>query len=214
MDLPALYDALYDTYGDQGWWPGRSDWEILFGSVLIQNTNWRNVDRAIANLTAATGMMPDRLRALAPEKLQELIRPAGFFTRKAATIGHLLDWLGQYDDDLPRIRRVDPATVRQELVTLGGIGNETADDILLYVLGFPTVIIDTYTRRFFKRLGIALPAQYAAAQADIARQWPAWTLRTAQNFHALIIRAEKEKYTPEAWKDVPFSGMPLQWKQS
>ena len=214
MQLTQLYNLLYDTYGDQGWWPGRSDWEILFGSVLIQNTNWRNVDQAIAALTQATDMIPHQMRTLSTDQLQDLIRPAGFFTRKAQTIQNLLIWLAAANDDLARLRRTPPQRLRTSLVALSGIGDETADDILLYVLSVPTVIIDKYTRRFFNRFEITLPASYLAAQKAVADQLPNFTLRGLQNFHALIVAVEKEKYTKSQWQDLPMSQYRLEWNQS
>ncbi|MCI2170173.1 endonuclease III domain-containing protein [Schleiferilactobacillus perolens] len=213
MQLRQLYNMLFDHYGDQGWWPGRSDWEIIFGSILIQNTNWRNVDKAIAALFNQTEFWPANMRQLTTDQLGTLIRPAGFYTRKVVTIEAMLDWLANYNDDLTLLRRQDPRQTREELVALKGIGEETANDILLYVLSVPTMIIDTYTRRFFKRFGVSLPTNYQTAQKQLLAALPNFTLRSCQNFHALIVAVEKEKYSTADWQDLPWGHIQLEWKQ-
>lgn len=146
-----LFHTLFDIYGEQHWWPSKSGsrWEIVAGAILVQNTAWGNVEKALANLEAAGLMSPDRVLAMPDDELREAIRPAGFFMQKCAYlkaiaeffIAHEADYLAS--DDIPALR--------QHLLTVKGVGKETADDILLYAFKKPVFIIDAYTRRVAER---------------------------------------------------------------
>lgn len=200
INLPELYDLLYDHVDSTGWWPARSDWQIIWGAVLVQNTNWKNVDYALADLAAATAFLPERIRQLTTAQLQQTIRSAGFFVRKAQTIQNLCAYFAQYQDDLGQLRRLPPAQLRRELLALKGVGEETADTIMLYGLSQATFIVDVYARRLFQRLQAPLPRTYQAAQQLILPQLDPLTLRGLQAFHACIVLFGQQVKTEQAWQ--------------
>lgn len=164
--LTAVYERLLDRYGPQGWWPGGGPFETIAGAVLTQNTAWVNAARAIANLQAAGAMSPAAIRAMPEAELAQLIRPSGYFNAKARKLKAAADYLARYGDDIERLREMGPRRLRTELLTVHGIGPETADDIVLYAAGLPSFVIDVYTQRIVDRL---LPRRrlrgYAAYQA-------------------------------------------------
>lgn len=146
---------------DMPWWPAgytreraARAFEIAVGAVLTQNTNWNNVERALANLDEAGALDPERLAALDDEALAELIRPSGFFRVKTRRLQALVAaWLEAGGH--ARLAERETGALRQWLLAIHGIGRETADDILLYGFGRPVWVIDSYTRRLFDRLGFA-----------------------------------------------------------
>ena len=152
--LEAIYARIMDAYGPQGWWPGDGPFETIVGAVLTQNTAWTNVDRALANLRAAGAMSPAAIREMPEAELAELVRPSGYFNSKARKLKAVAEYLAGYDDDTERWRMRDAKELRAELLTVYGIGPETADDIVLYVAGLPSFVIDSYTQRIVDRLGI------------------------------------------------------------
>ncbi len=164
--LTAIYERLLDRYGPQGWWPGDGPFETIAGAVLTQNTTWVNAARALANLQAAGAMSPDAIRSMPMPELAQLIRPSGYFNAKARKLKAVADYLAGYGDDIERLREMGPRQLRAELLTVYGIGPETADDIVLYAVGLPSFVIDAYTRRIIDRM---LPRRrlrgYAAYQA-------------------------------------------------
>ncbi len=150
--LLAYYGAMAEALGPSRWWPGETPFEIALGAILTQNTAWTNVEKAIANLRTA-GLLDAKALQLQPAaKLEELIRPAGFFRVKAVRIRHFLNFLDEACGlDLERLRNEDTRSLRDALLRVQGIGPETADSILLYALGHPTFVVDAYTRRIFNR---------------------------------------------------------------
>ncbi|MFC6200464.1 endonuclease III domain-containing protein [Lactiplantibacillus nangangensis] len=196
MTIDELYHLMLTTMGPQHWLesgvaPAETPWEILWGGVLVQNTNWRNVDYALENLKQATQFEPQRLLELSSAELTTLVKPAGFYTRKVPTLQGLANWSSQYDFDLARIRALPAPQIRRELKALKGIGDETADYFTMYVFNKPTIIVDTYLRRLFGWLGLALPSSYVKAQALIAANWD-YDFPMAREFHALIVEFGKQ----------------------
>jgi endonuclease-3 related protein len=154
--LREVYGRLLRAYGPQGWWPGDGGpFETIVGAVLTQNTAWVNVDRALANLHAAGAMSPAAMRAMPETELAQLIRSSGYFNAKARKLKAVAEHLALYDDDTNRWRSREAKELRTELLTVHGIGPETADDIVLYVADLPTFVMDSYTRRIVDRMGIA-----------------------------------------------------------
>lgn len=150
--LQEYYDALYGAYGPQHWWPGDGPTEIVIGAILTQNTNWRNVEKAIAQLRAAGLIDWAALRDVDIERLAELIRPAGYYNVKARRLKNFVAWLWEhYGGDLGRLRNVPLEQLREELLGVNGIGRETADSILLYALERPSFVVDAYTARLARR---------------------------------------------------------------
>lgn len=146
-----LFHTLFDIYGEQHWWPCKSgnQWEIVAGAILVQNTAWGNVEKALTNLEAAGLMSPERILAAPDDELCGAIRLAGFFKQKCVYLKAVADFFIAHEaeylssDDIPMLR--------QRLLTVKGVGKETADDILLYAFKKPVFIIDAYTRRVAKR---------------------------------------------------------------
>jgi endonuclease-3 related protein len=187
--LADVYGRLLAAYGPQHWWPGDSPFEILVGAVLVQNTAWQNVRKAIDNLKRADLLEPHALYEVPAEELQDLIRPAGYFRMKARRLRNLLKLLVEkYDGSLEVMFRTDLATLRAELLAVNGVGPETADSILLYAGGLPTFVVDAYTHRVFARHGwIEFDADYYAVQ----EHFESGLERDAalyNEYHALLVR--------------------------
>jgi endonuclease-3 related protein len=187
-----VYDRLLAAFGPQHWWPGESPLEVMVGAVLVQNTSWRNVERAIANLRDADLMEPRTLYSLAESELAELIRPAGYFQVKARRLHNLLRLVvDEYDGSLEAMFRTDVSTLRNELLGVSGIGPETADAILLYAAGRPVFVADAYARRVLVRHRL-LPraAGYEQARAFLEAHLPS-DPALFNEFHALLVAAAK-----------------------
>jgi endonuclease-3 related protein len=187
------YERLLNTFGPQHWWPGESPFEIMVGAVLVQNTAWRNVERAISNLRAAGAMEPRALYALPPEELAELIRPAGYYQLKARRLRNLLRFVvEEYDGALERMFRTGVGALREQLLAINGIGPETADAILLYAGGLPTFVVDTYTHRVLARHGwIGYEADYHEIKDHFESALPA-DATLYNEYHALLVRVGKD----------------------
>lgn len=148
--LLTVYRQLIDRYGPQHWWPGETPFEVMLGAVLTQNTAWSNVEKAIDNLKALGRLSLDALLMMPQDMLADQIRPAGYFNVKAERLLNLCRFLDQHSD----LEALDTGRLRNRLLSVHGIGPETADDILLYAYGRPVFVIDAYTRRLFARLGL------------------------------------------------------------
>lgn len=145
---------MREHFGHQAWWPGETPFEVCVGAILVQNTNWTNVERAIANLKSAGVMNPEKLFALPETKLAQLIRPAGYFNVKARRLRSFLRVLvEECGGDLKQLFAGKTAAVRERLLAIHGVGPETADSLLLYAGGHHSFVIDAYTKRIFERHG-------------------------------------------------------------
>lgn len=184
-NIEELYADFEQVMDHRRWWDTDNKWEIMIGAVLVQNTNWRNVDYALANLNEATEFQPEKILALEKERLQELIRPSGFYKGKSATIINLLSWLKDSQFDLIQVAQKEFSVLRKELLAIKGIGEETADVLLLFVFGKSTFIADKYAQRLFARFGFSSTG-YKQLKQEIF--WPE-TMDTikAQNLHGWII---------------------------
>jgi endonuclease-3 related protein len=191
--LLQAYQQLVDAFGPQSWWPGESPFEIMVGAVLVQNTAWRNVERALQNLHDAGVMDPHALYAVPAEELAELIRPAGYFQVKTRRLRSLLQFLVEnYDGSLTAMFAVDRPTLRAQLLGVHGIGPETADAILLYAGGLPTFVVDTYTHRILARHGwIDYDADYYEIKELCESSLPADSA-LYNEYHALLVRVGKD----------------------
>ena len=146
--LTEIYNLLFERFGPQHWWPGETQFEIIVGAILTQNTNWTNVEKAISNLKGKDLLTPGKLYEVDTAKLAELIRPAGYFNIKAKRLKNFLVWFfKRYDGQLEELENVPVAKLREELLSIKGVGPETADSILLYALNKPTFVVDAYTAR-------------------------------------------------------------------
>jgi endonuclease-3 related protein len=138
--LTIIYDTLCAHYGHPRWWPGDTPYEIMTGAVLTQNCAWRNVEKAIANFGGR--LTPDFVLNADDAELIEIIRPAGFFNQKAAYLKAMTAWFGKYGFHMPAVRREPLEKLRAELLAVKGIGDETADSILLYAFDLLTFVIE------------------------------------------------------------------------
>lgn len=185
-----IYQQLYDRYGPQQWWPADTPFEMMIGAILTQNCSWLNVEKAISNLKAADILAAEEMLNASHEQLGELIRPAGFFNQKAATLQRFSRF---YIDQgqLEGLKTETTAALREELLAITGIGPETADSMLLYGLERPIFVIDAYSRRIFSRLGVAeATIKYHELQQWFQQQLTA-ELHLFQEYHALIVQHAK-----------------------
>lgn len=196
----GLYRAFSGALGPSRWWPGETPFEVAVGAILTQNTNWKNVEKAIANLKGAGALTARGLRALAPEQMEELIRPAGYFRIKSRRLTDFLDFLEQESGlEIEALADQDTYLLRDKLLSVRGIGPETADCILLYALGKPVFVVDAYTVRMFSRHGLIPEVTDYHEVQDIAQSALASevqdhdaTAADCNEFHALIVRAAKQ----------------------
>jgi len=189
--LLSVYHTLEARYGPQDWWPGDSPFEIMTGAVLTQNTAWTNVEKAIANLKAADCLDPGRIVALPAADLAELIRPSGYFNVKAKRLRQFCSWYLEQGGHGP-CSQWDTPSLRGALLSINGIGPETADDILLYAFQRPVFVIDAYTRRIFSRLGFFVEdLPYESMRAEFQKALPTDS-DLFNEYHGLIVRHGKD----------------------
>lgn len=201
MRLREMHDRLFDVYGAQSWWPAKTPFEVILGAYLTQNTSWKSVERSLNNLRDAGAMTVDGLRALSLGKLQELIRPSGFQTRKAPALKAFLAFLDGNGGSLERMAKESTATLRPKLLKLPGVGPETADAILLYALGHPVPVGDEYLRRIVERHRLATPPPERNRKGYdllVQLQRAAFAMESTENqtrlfneFHALVVAVGK-----------------------
>ena len=180
----SIYENLYAHYGDLHWWPAKSPYEIMVGAVLTQNTAWGNVEKAIANF--GERLSPQFVYDVSMAELINIIRPAGFFNQKAVYLKAVTEWFAGYNFDISIARQVPLEKLRPQLLSIKGIGKETADCILLYALGFPTFVVDAYTVRLCERYPIDAGKSYDAIKMHFEKKLPQ-SIRIYNNYHALIV---------------------------
>ncbi len=190
--LRRYYRRLYRYFGPQRWWPGRTRFEVILGALLTQNTAWSNVEKALTNLQREAGLSPENLSRVPTAKLTRLLRPSGYFRQKTRAVRGFLHHLNNhYRGSLPRLLRKPTADLRSELLSLRGVGEETADSILLYAAGRPVFVVDAYTRRVLSRHGLApADATYAELQDFFHRHLPA-DAQFFNEYHALLVAVGK-----------------------
>ncbi len=192
-ELLSIYQKLFDRYGPRNWWPAESAFEMAIGAILTQNTNWNNVEKAIANLRSADALTCRKICTIERLELEALIRPAGFFRQKAERLqlfsGHLRD---RYQGCLDKMLRQPLEPLREELLELKGIGPETADSMLLYAGERLSFVVDAYTGRLFSRLGLLRgDEKYEQIRSFFMTRLPAET-GLYNEYHALIVAQCKE----------------------
>lgn len=190
--LLKLYDSLYAAYGPQNWWPAESSFEVIIGAILVQSTAWNNVAQAIDNLKTAQLLTPERLGECPQHVLEALIRPSGYYRGKAKKIQAFLKHLRHYYGNcLDALLAKDLASLRTELLTIYGIGEETADSILLYAAGKPIFVVDAYTYRLFTRLGWTEGKYHYGKLQNIFMSALPKETALFNEYHALIVRHGK-----------------------
>lgn len=190
--LRTYYQSLLTHFGPQGWWPARSRLEVILGAILVQNTAWNNAALAIRALRQARLLGLRQLREVSSADLEPLIRPAGFYKQKARAIKTFVDWVfAGSGGSLPRVLAHPESVLRKKLLSLKGIGPETADAILLYAAQRPVFVADAYSRRIISRHGM-FPANwsYAPASQFFHQNLPR-DAAFLNEFHALLVEAGK-----------------------
>lgn len=185
---------MYDAFGPQSWWPGDTPFEIMVGAVLTQNTGWVNVEKAIANLKNYGLLSFEMLDSLPAEVLAEQIRPCGYYNLKAGRLKNLLTLISsQFEGDLDYFLGREVAVLRQDLLSVKGIGQETADSIILYAANQPIFVVDAYTYRILSRHGLVAEdeADYTQMQELFMDNLPVDTAMFNE-YHALLVRIGKE----------------------
>ncbi|MFN8096247.1 MAG: endonuclease [Vicinamibacteria bacterium] len=197
LPLPALYQLLRARFGHAGWWPGDGPFEVCVGAVLVQNTSWRNVEKALAVLRGRGLLSFEALARLDERRLAPLVRSSGVYRVKARRLRALLDFIGERcGGRVEAMRAWDAAEARAALLGVHGIGRETADSIALYAAGHPLFVIDAYTRRILARLGLARGDEpYDALQALFHRRLPR-DPALYNDFHAQLVALGKDFCRP------------------
>jgi endonuclease-3 related protein len=189
--LKDVYSRLLEAYGPQHWWPADGRFEVMVGAVLTQSTAWTNVAKAIRNLKTANSLSPEALRRLSLSELAALIRPSGYYTAKSLKLKALASWVGEHNDDLAKTFAENTQELRQELLSVYGIGEETADSILLYASCKPVFVVDAYTKRIVDRVGVAHEGTgYTDYQRLFSLNLPA-DVAMFNEYHALLVEHGK-----------------------
>lgn len=154
-NVVAIYSSLARAWGRQHWWPANSRFEVIVGAYLTQNTSWRNVEIALRELRTARVLSVEGIRNISVSQLERLIRSSGYFRQKARKLKTFVNFVDQkYGGSLSRMFAQPTAELREQLLSLNGVGPETADSILLYAGQHPVFVVDAYTRRLAVRHGI------------------------------------------------------------
>jgi len=190
--LNDIYNRLHKHFGPQHWWPADTKFEVIIGAILTQNTAWPNVERAIKNLKKENVLTPEKLYRLNIKKLAHLIKPSGYYNIKAKRIKSFLKFLfADYNGSLKRLFDEDLGVLREKLLSVNGIGPETADSIILYAAGKPVFVVDAYTKRIFSRHGFIKPdSEYVSVQRMFHENLPA-DAKLFNEYHALIVELGK-----------------------
>jgi len=193
QQLTEVYRLLLDRYGPQHWWPADAPFEVIVGAILTQSAAWGNVEKAILNLKQAGALTPVSLRKLPLDELAELIYPSGYYNAKALKIKSFVEHLGDtHQDSLEKLFSLDVPSLRRELLTIHGIGPETADSIVLYAARKPIFVIDAYTRRILPRLGLSPPRNDYSAFQELFMENLSTEEKLFNEYHALLVRHGKE----------------------
>ncbi len=190
--LKKIYKALYHAFGPQHWWPGDTPFEIAVGAILTQNTNWGNVEKAINNLKKEKALNAKTIREMPVNRLAALIRPAGYFNIKVKRLKAFIDFLmNDYNGSMSKMKNEDMYTLRKKLLSVNGIGHETADSILLYALDKPIFVIDAYTKRVLSRHGIMDHDKSYERFHELFHSTLKKDVHMFNEYHALFVRLGK-----------------------
>ena len=190
--LDEYFNSLFTAMGPQHWWPGRTQFEVIVGAILTQNTSWTNVERAIASLSAAGLLTPRAILAVRLPQIERLIRPSGCYRQKARKLKAFCEFLqAEYRGSLRKMFVTPTIVLREKLLSVFGIGPETADSILLYAGGHAVFVVDAYTKRLLVRHGWANEkSKYDDIRWTFERRFPGDAKRFNE-FHALIVNTGK-----------------------
>lgn len=213
-NIKTIFDLLYNQFGPQGWWPFtreydqyptyngeepnyRQKFEIATGAVLTQNTNWSNAEKAILRLINLKALYPEKITSLPFSKIEWALQPSGYFRIKTKRLKNLAEWWnGNFEQINFASNNNENLTYwRQSLLSIKGIGEETADSILLYSFNFPTFVIDKYTKRIMHRhYNYSMEINYNKLQNIFLKSLPT-DINIYKEFHALFVRLGKDTCT-------------------
>lgn len=197
--LMEMYEAMRRRFGHQAWWPGETPLEICLGAILTQNTNWGNVEKALANLKAAGVMDIEALHRLDQAALAELIKPAGYFNIKAKRLKNFIARVHEYSGgDLAEFLDRGVSSLREDLLSVSGIGRETADSMILYAACKPTFVVDTYTYRILLRHRLIAPEDDYEAIKELMESNLPEDLELWNDYHAQLVMVGKTYCRPVA----------------
>ena len=191
--LKRIYDKLYNCFGKQGWWPAKTKLEVIIGAMLTQNTAWANVEKAIFNLRKNNFLSFHKLCKAEISELANLIKPAGYFNVKARRLKNILNFIKKnHNGNLNKIQKENIKQLRNKLLSINGVGPETADSILLYAFDKPVFVVDAYTKRIFSRLKLISPdSSYGDIQNLFMENLPQDN-GLFNEYHALIVKLGKD----------------------
>jgi endonuclease III related protein len=191
--LIEIYNLLLSSFGPQNWWPAETALEMMVGAILTQNTSWNNVEKAILNLKGKSLLSIEKLSQVPGSILAEYIKPAGYYNLKVSRLKNLINFIvDRYDSDIYTLFSLDTWVIREELLTVKGIGLETADSIVLYGAGRPIFVVDTYTYRILTRHSlIEEEAGYDDLQLFFMDNL-SHDVDLFKEFHALIVKTGKD----------------------
>jgi len=197
--LETIYGLLFKAFGPQHWWPGDTPFEMMVGAVLTQNTNWGNVEEALNNIKQFKPLEPHKLLKVSSARLAELIRPAGYFNVKTKRLRNFLKFfVEKYGGSVKKMKAMPLQTLREQLLSVNGIGRETADSMLLYALDKPIFVCDAYTYRILTRHNLCgEDADYDELQTLFMDNLP-HDPKLFNEYHALLVRVGKEFCKPKA----------------
>jgi endonuclease-3 related protein len=208
--LREMYERLYAHFGARDWWPGDSPFEIMVGAILTQNTNWKNVERAIDNLKRVGLLSLPAMSELPQDLLAEYIRPAGYYNIKANRLRNFFHFINkEWDGDLDFFLQQPAAALREQLLSIKGIGPETADSMVLYAAEQPIFVVDAYTHRILIRHDIIDESFGYHEVQELFMDNLEEDTRLFNEYHALIVQVGKEfcKKTRPACELCPLSGL-------
>ena len=190
LDLQQVYERLLDAYGRQGWWPAQDAFEVMVGAILTQNTSWTQVEKVISALRGGGLIDAAALLDCEHDRLAGLLRPVGYFNVKARRLQNFCGWYLRHEGEAG-LSGWSTEALREALLSVNGVGAETADAILLYAFERPVFVIDAYTRRLFGRLGLLDAAWgYEVLRASFERDLRA-DVAMFNEYHALIVHHAK-----------------------
>lgn len=191
--LLLIYERLLKQFGPQNWWPAKTQFEVIIGAILTQNTAWQNVEKAICNLDRKKLLSLHKSKEVDIEKLAELIRPSGYYNVKAKRVKNFIDFLfKEFEGDISKMFKQDSNILRNQLLQINGIGPETADSILLYGGDVPVFVVDAYTKRVFSRHGFFTEdVDYYYIQQFFMKNLPQ-EAKLFNEYHALIVKLAKD----------------------
>lgn len=197
-NLLDIYRVLFEKFGGQHWWPAETEFEVIVGAILTQAAAWKNVELAIKNLKAENLLMPEGIYKTSEAKLRKIIRPAGYFNAKARKLKEFVNFLFEnYDGNLKLMLNQPHEKLRGELLSIWGIGPETADSIVLYAANKPSFVVDAYTKRIFSRIGLVNNnVNYENLKKFFEENLPR-DVKLYNEFHALLVKLGKEYCKPK-----------------